>query len=78
MSETPEVVSQKPVKKSNIFVSVVIVLICLYGDVWLWSLCSKALTARSDILPLLGIVGYAAAALVWIPIIQWMIRRHSS
>lgn len=75
--------SQSPRRPSglNTFITLVlIVLALLFLDVWLWSLCSKALTARSDVLPMLGMLGYAVVFLVWIPIIRsmyrWVVRRH--
>lgn len=76
MRDATDGVTAKPAKKPSIALTIVVLVVSVYLTVVAWTLCAHAMNVKSDIVPLLGMVGYPLSILAWVFVIRWTIRRH--
>lgn len=76
MQDTTDDVTAKPVKRPSIALTIVVIVVSVYLTVVAWTLCAQAMNVKSNLVPLLGMVGFPLSILAWVGVIRWVIRRH--
>lgn len=76
MGSASEVDSPRPAKKPSVVLTLVVLVVCVYLTVVVWTMCGQAMNVRSNIMPLLGMIGFPMSVLGWFFVVRWIIKRH--